>query len=41
MAIPGLMYIAGYIADQDETALLAAVDAEPWLAARLVADSRY
>jgi alkylated DNA repair dioxygenase AlkB len=32
MAVPGLKYIAGYLAEQDEVTLLAQVDAEPWLA---------
>src|SRR5262245_56563282 len=31
MAVPGLTYLAGYILQSDETALLAAVNAEPWL----------
>src|SRR4051794_38857247 len=32
MDVPGLKYVAGFVADPDEAALLAAVDAEPWLA---------
>src|SRR5690349_21415561 len=32
MAVPGLTYVAGYVTEPDEAALLAAVDAEPWLA---------
>jgi alkylated DNA repair dioxygenase AlkB len=32
MAVPGLKYVAGFVAGPDEAALLAAVDAEPWLA---------
>ncbi|MBW3598141.1 MAG: alpha-ketoglutarate-dependent dioxygenase AlkB [Planctomycetes bacterium] len=31
MNVPGLKYIAGFVAEPDEAALLAAVDAEPWL----------
>jgi alkylated DNA repair dioxygenase AlkB len=31
MAVPGLTYCAGYVARSDETALVEAVDAEPWL----------
>lgn len=30
MAVPGLKYIAGYVATSDEVALLARLDAEPW-----------
>jgi len=30
MAIPGLKYVPVYVADPDESVLLAAVDAEPW-----------
>jgi alkylated DNA repair dioxygenase AlkB len=33
MTVPGLKYVAGYVAPADEPALLAAVDAEPWLSA--------
>ena len=32
MTVPGLKYVAGFVADADEAPLLAAVDAEPWLA---------
>ena len=32
MDVPGLKYIPGFVADSDESGLLAAVDAEPWLA---------
>ena len=31
MVVPGLTYIAGFVATPDEAALLAAVDTEPWL----------
>src|SRR3954470_3498496 len=30
MAVPGLTYVAEYVAGPDEAALLAAVDSEPW-----------
>lgn len=32
MAVAGLKYVAGFVAEPDEALLLAAVDAEPWLA---------
>jgi alkylated DNA repair dioxygenase AlkB len=32
MDVPGLKYVAGFVAEPDEPKLLAAVDAEPWLA---------
>ena len=32
MAVGGLKYVAGFVAGPDEASLLAAVDAEPWLA---------
>ena len=31
MAVPGLRYIAGFVAQMEEARLLAAVDAAPWL----------
>ncbi len=31
MAVPGLKYVAGYVPEPDEAALLAVVDAQPWL----------
>jgi alkylated DNA repair dioxygenase AlkB len=31
VAVPGLTYLAGYILQSDEAALLEALDAEPWL----------
>jgi alkylated DNA repair dioxygenase AlkB len=32
MEVPGLKYVAGFVAEPDEPGLLAAVNAEPWLA---------
>lgn len=31
MDVPGLKYVAGFVGEQDEARLLAAVDVEPWL----------
>jgi hypothetical protein len=31
MAVPGLSYVAGFLAEPDQARLLSAVDAMPWL----------